>query len=679
MVMPPFPLDNIEPPIAPLGQMPVDPVMLIPMPPPRPVISDLDKWAKRKHNLFADELEGGPLRELCEYVHTIARQDKEYWKERDSRMRTDHDTFRLAQVSGSLGKDNKTEAELTAENAQMVTLPDPYLYVSKITNMIAGAGLQMHMPSSRTSNTQSAQDVENFCQWFWKELSDRQLYSGGTDPLRRLGAHGGLRGWMTILTMPNSEDDEFPYHIEFEDPLYVYPRFSRSTGGPIRVTRQYRLSALEARHEYPELVMLQDEGRYPDDQDVSIIGYYDSIYHFIMVEGREQANNQYELETLNRPMQHGLRDLEGRPQLPWIIVIPLGDLTAPSEGTTSTSTALYGPGILYGMHEVYNHINRAASMLLTNVAKSVDPASVTYIRAGSPAPEPIALTPGSRNYLIMDQHEVKLLDTAPNPGNLQPALEILTDRLNKATLPSVFYGESGSVTSGYGVSLLTNAAMDILRPYTRALEAAIRLMMRRVLEITYNVTRETHGSLQITAVTGVMQRQVSGIEFDPNKIIETGTRLDIKFGEVTPQDKAAAANYVTALVTAGILSRYDARVELGFADPLLMFQRQALESLLMDPMIAQQLGPLAAYNTDEELLLKAVQVKQEILNQQRMMEEQARQQGQPALRTSTLPTEAGERAGQVPQGQEPGATTQEGTDRNLANMLAMQGGSPPAV
>lgn len=665
----------------PIAQAPPQEVIVAP-PPPRPVISPLDRWSIMTFGKFADELEGNDLYDLTVYTEKLAADDKNFWRDRNHRMEQDQITFELTQPPGTLGDELKTKDEQIGGGNELITLPDPFLYTDKIVNMLSGAGISFHMPSTNLANTQASQKVTNYANWWWREFGDRSTYSGGTDPLRMMAHYGCLRGWITTLILPDSQDDEFPYRVEVEDPIYVYPRFSRSKL-PIRVTRQYTMTAMEAKSEYPESFELLND--YKDDDLVQIVAYYDSVYHFIIICGREYPQNgKRDLFTVSRPVQHGVKDMYGNPVIPWVIVVPKGNIggaKADSVSGSRNSTSLYGPGILYGMHEMYTEMSRLVSMLLTNVAKATDPPTVTMIANGAPAPEPLKLEPGSRNFLVMNQQDVKILDTAPNPGNLQPAITIIEDRLNKATLPSVFWGDSGSIQSGYGVGLLSNAAMDILRPYTKGLEAAIRLILRRMLEITYNVTSETHDSLRFDQHTGILGQTVANVEFDPLIISETGSRLDVKFGEVTPQDKAAAASYIIGLVGAGIVSRYTAREELGYEDPLLEFDRIALESNLQDPAVQAMIGPIAAIASDEELLKKVLQAKQ-MVDQMRAMQalppngapgDQVNQNGKGQMPNTAVPT-AVQNGNPQPESQNPAT---QAADANAASLMASMGGSQP--
>ena len=607
---------------------------------PEPVYhSMLDKWALTQFQKTADQVEGDELDQLTEQIRKWAKQDKDRDADRNTRMQFDQLSFDLAQAEAPLGDQHKTPGELKASMEELFNSSTAYIFPSKVTHMLAGAGLRMHMPATGTENTEATQKVENYARHYWKEQGDRIALSGGSDPVRMLAHHGTVRGWMTVLQMPKSSDSALPFLLEIEDPLYVHARFARGNAfGPLRVTRQYTLTALEARSEYPETeVLLKDYG---DDEAIEIIGYYDEIYHCILICGKDRTGNYQDRMLIGRPKKHEVVDFYGTPMNPWLIIKPLGDLSGATAEGGRRSSKMDGPSALFALHEIQANIDRLVSMMLTQAAKQTDPATVTTYREGQQAPEVLNLERGAHNYLLTDQkHEV--IDTAANPQNFMPLWQFLLGERDKVTLPSVFYGDSGGTNSGYQVGLLTNAAMDIIRPYAIAIELMVRMILRRMLEMSYHVTPKTHEFLPMQAQSGIIRQQVQSQQFDPRIIEKTGVMLTVKLGEITPQDRAATSAWVATMVNAGVISRHTARVEAGIDDPQLEFKRIALESLLMDPIIGQMLGPLAASMSDDELYLKGMAMRAQLQQQQALMApgEGARQAGMRQQPTNVLPTD----------------------------------------
>ena len=661
-------------PFAPGPAVPDDTVERMAPEPPASVFSELDRWAKRVHGKqFADELPESALFALGEHILELAERTKRFWRGRDDRMMADQEVFALQSRKPPLGKDHLKPEELEAQNAEMVTLPDPWLFCLKVENMIASAGVRINKPSQSLQTTQAAQMVENFLLWAWRKIGEQQRQSGGSSALQQLAHQGGLRGWMTVLVMPDSTHPHFPYRVDFEDASNVYPRFTKR--GIAYVLRCIKISVDEARYEYPEAESLLEQCE--SDEQVEVTGYYDSIYHAIII--RTPADTRRGHRVV-RPVRHEIVDLDGNNVNPWIIGVPLGDMRGPSK---EDSTWLYGPGLLYPVHEIYNLTNKLVSLLVNNIALTADPPALIKVKSGATIPEKIELTPGARNYLIWDQQEITVIDTAPNPGNLGPAMAIVADRNNKATLPSVAWGDAGSITSGYGVGMLSNAVNQVLQPYSESVLDMVTRILQRVMDIAYNITTKTRSTLAITTQASITGRTYSGVPFQPALIGETGNEIEVKLGQVTPQEKGAVAQYIMGLVQTGIISRYDALVELGYPDPLLVFQRKALETLLMEPGVAMSMGPMALTMSDEDFM-QAVYAKSEELKRQAMQQEEAlRQQGLGGLPNTAVPTTAqvgpNGRAGMPPQGQSAAEQGEAANNQAIAQLLATQGGSPPAL
>src|SRR3990167_6096480 len=620
--------------------------LLPPPPAPTPPAGDLDHWTMQQfEGRLADELEGGELEQLVSHVVEVARRDKKHWAGRDSRMRAEQEMFALAQNHGVLGHDHQSDDELEAMNAQTVTLNDPFVLSRKMAAMVSGAGITFNMPAMSLSATTAAQAVENYCLWFWEELRHQQMFSGGTDPLRLLAHYAVVRGWICALILPNATNPDFPYTVDLPDPMTCYPRFTNGKG-LARMTKQYCMTVLEARYEYPEAdAMLQ--GR-EDDDEVEIISYYDQVYQInLLTSGGSSVPNGASASAsmlIGQVYRHEVTDFSGRPVTPWTTIIPNGDLSG-TTGTAAKRTELYGPGCLFAIKGIYSHFCRLVAMSLTQVAKSVDPPMALFYRDGKAVPAEVVLEPGTTNYMLFGDSDIKPLMPTANPQDMQVLWAKFEDQMDRAGLPKTFYGHVLSGISGYTVNLLNAAANDNVQVYGEGVQEIVMLLLRRMLEITLRITSQTTGNIQYVAPQGFMQRRVAGQSFNPSIIQQTGVSVEVKLGAVTPANKAEIANYVLGLVGAGIIPRYDARVELGYKDPLLMFDRQSLESLVMNPQIAAILGPLSAAEGDPaELLVRAFQEFMNLAQQQQMQqanpEEAVRQAGNPPqLKTSTLPTE----------------------------------------
>lgn len=650
---------------------------------PPPFQSDLDTWTMARFQKLADQLEDEQLDELSTHLAEQAKRDKDLWSARDTRMRNDQTLFELSGgMVRPLGKENRTYEDLVATETQSYRSPIPWSFSTKMTAMLAGAGFRIHMAPAKLEDTSKAQQVENWCTYAWKEQASRMRLAGMADILWTLGHFGPLRGWMTVLMVPQSVGGEpVNQRWEIEDPIYVYPRFSLSApGGTLRVTRQYTLKALEAKAEYPEAAEMLQDSR--DDDEIECIGYYDANYHCILIQGGGAGAHQ-KRTLVGWPVRHGIKDIAGNPVNPWLIHVPLGNLAAPSE-RTQPSTALFGPGILHAVHESVNVLNRLISMVLNQVAKTTDPATVETIKRGDQVPPPLSIEHGDHN-VRFDGQEVKILDIAANPQNFQPLFTFLMDMIAKVTFPSVFYGAGGS--SGYDTGILQKAALDIVLPWSEGMQFMIEQMHRRMLEIAYWVTsgggdpaQATHGPMEMQAALTPGGRQVARQPFDPSILKETGVAVRATLGRILPQDRAAMTSFLTAMTSIGAMSPYTAMVENGIDDPEMEERRIVIAKFLAsNPVIGMIYAQAVANMSDDDKLQTAIQMANQI--QQAMAAQAAqnpgeamRQSGQTQQPTNVQPLALQAGAGQGTSNQQ-GAANAAGNSM-MAHMMAAAGGSP---
>lgn len=664
---------------------------------PRPVISPLDKWAKRRFQKYADELMGDELRDLEAYLLKLVEREQQRWRGRDERIREDRSVLSLRSPRGQgghphegiLGHQNKGKDEQEADNDEIYVSPEPWLFHLKVTNSLAGADFTLDVPSD-LANTDASQQIDNAIHAIMREWKARRINGGGSVPLRELAEHA-LDGWICVLIMPDSTRPRFPWRIKIVPATEVYPHWDGNDDELLRVFHRYELAAADARDEFPEAEDLL-EGR-EDDDPVTILAYYDLVYHCILLQGAGGGQGTQGFtshQMVKPPVPHGARDLDGEPWVPWIIRLPLGDMSHSLDTGGSRDTTLVGPGILYGMHDTYSTTCKVISLLLNNVARSDNPPSITYVNPSNPNTEPISLKKGARNYLAYDREKHEIIDSSPNPGNLQPLLQYLKEQADKATLPAVFYGNTLSGVSGYAINLLTSAAKDIMLPYIGALESTLQMLIRRMLELYVNVTAPAIGPLRVTVpAMDVTNHRTVQAEITPDLIRSVGVNVDVTWGQITPQDEAGISQVGTLLLQSGVISRYDLRKRLGIKNPLLTERRIILEMLRMNPAVQQAIGPLVFQMSDDQLLaqgFQVLQIQQQMAAQQQMPGEAGRQAGNPGqgvLPTSVLPLEmqAGTdgRAGMAPPAQNP-MDEAEGRQRDLlAQLLAGLGGSPPRI
>ncbi len=580
----------------------------------------LERWAKREYNTTPDQLmqdDDEQMTSLQEWMIARCKEAEHQWTGRTDRMKSDQAAYALHDRPGALGHDDKSRDEKKAQGIIDIVLPDHHIVPNKMVDMLVAPDLRYSLPAHRLVDTTSVQLVENFLTHCWNTLNKRAGRGAYGDFRRRIAHHLVLRGWSCILAMPDSSDDTLPYRVKCCDPINVFPA-ANGDGVWIRTFYKYDLSVSAALEEYPEAeTMLAD---FEETDMISCIAYYDVKWHCIALTGQSSNKSgrgaaRPTSTILMPPRPHGVTDLNNKPKLPWEIVLALGDLSG-DDGQTSgePDTTLVGPGILYALREMVDVMSMVFSMLLSQVARSTNPPTVDYIPRGAAIPAPLSQEPGASNYRE-GEGKVQILDTAPNPGNLQPVMQIGTDRINKAGMPPVTYGEGGSIQSGYGVGRLIDPALDRLTGFKQGLIYAIGGVMQRILEITGTITAQTHQSLPMATRQGLLG-QSRGADFDPKLVMVSGAEVDVLFGEVTAQDRAALVAWLMPAVQANVIDRHTAREELGYQDPLLMAQRVAMQDVMENPAAALLLGKMSAFGSDEELLMFLNQLNQQLQAQQ---------------------------------------------------------------
>lgn len=675
---------------SPMGAMPPQLVALLAALGPQmgqqqPIVSQLDRFTLKNYGVMADQAPDAAMDDLLGLIRKIANSHRTHWQARNDRIVLDDDYYNLKRPEGGSVEGLKTD-EQAAQNAEIVISPLPRLVVDKLVAMLAGADWPIEVPARTADGTAQAQKIENLLIWFTQTLS-RQVGRGGGESLKRKVAMSGvLTGWMTALMLPDPENKRFPWRVELEDPCVVFPTFGRD--GVDFVTRQLTMEVSEARNNYPEAEEMLDN--YDDDTLVNVVGYYDKTYRYILIEG--QGIHEDDSQMVLRPVRHHCQTLEGDALCPWIIHLPNGRgfrgvrrMMNGSGGGQVNDTASVGVGALYAMRDSYDLLNKIASQLATNVARDANPAIIQFLQ---PNQEPTEITtePGGRSYMVFQRNSFEVIKTTPSPGDLQPLIQMVTDWLQKATLPSVFWGDGSGGLSGFAVGLLTNAAKDVLLAYADGMVQFLNMLYERCL-VTL-LTAYDMGVPPVTITRRIDQgRLVGGTQILPQDIMSVGTEVDVQFQDLTPADRASAVQTEMAATTARLHSRETAMREIGVQDTELEKARIDLDAMMADPVIAAQMADLRMQNPGISVwdqLVQAHRIKMELLQQQ-MAAQQAEQNGgqapppKPGMPAQTLPSQMQPAGANVPPGREDaGQQQQRAGNQVTAQLLATQGGSQPA-
>ena len=609
--------------------------------------SPLDHWAKSEWDMDASMAFFMHQKELIDHIIEMADEDKEYWQPSKDEMLDDQ---RFWEVGSRRGESHwRTQEGAETEDIQVsevVELNDGFLAVDKLSSMMSAEdlwGLDV-LPKAKgdmpgvgvpapdginqmpISYEDAAQAIENMLRWADDELNDKHVLQLNSPMAYTEAYYALLRGWLCGMIIPNPQDAEVPWSYVIEDPLFVYPRYSRS--GLIRVFHRYEITVLEARDEFPESIDFFVDRE--DEEEVEVITYYDDRYRTTLVTDMVKTNISGSLIHDGRVVyplvEHGYVDIKGRPINPWIIVTPKGTPTrrrAPNKLSPNTKDVVkyIGIGILRPIKDMITKLEKLASQIHTEVAKDANPASVDYYRDGSSPPEPADLGVGGHNFRIMDEQKLEIIESTAMSPDTQALLTMYSDRIQRGTVPPVLYGSGMNAQSGYMVNLLSQAAKDVLRPYLEAIRAFRRMKYRRMLEMYASIGSQFAGPLNVRSTDPQSgQTYSAGAIVTPEMIIANGVHVEVTYEEITPRDTFNIMTSVIGGLNAGLVPLFDAMKMIGIKDPNQGLVRLGKGIAYKDPMFQRALAEVSIQESGTSLEKKAWMLMMMQIQQQQQME-----------------------------------------------------------
>lgn len=652
------------------------------------IMSPLDRWSWREKRKPADQLTPEELPELYDFILRTSEALVRSWKPRDDRML---DSQKFWEVGSRYAEMNKGKGEAKAavdeeQEGETMELNDGYLTVDKITSMGAGANWEMEVPPGKTGLEDVAQDIENMLRWAEDQLDRKYSLSLHGKLIRDEMHFAALRGWITGMIVPNPKDAMLPWTYLLEDPLFVYPRYAGED--LIQVVHKYSTSVLEAQslYEGAQSYLMEKD----DDDQVEVLSYYDPIYKICLLvdAGYDPAIPYHTDSVVLQPLtRHGYVDFTGKPINPWIIVTPRG---APTRRFSSMSgskshqeaVAYIGLDVLYPIKNIIIQYEKLLAMMLTEVAKGVNPPRVIFFD-GFNKPEELDLGVGATNYMVMHSQDAKILESTAMKPDAEPILGVIQDRIQRGSIPSVLYGQAGFAMAGYAINLLTQGAQDVMQPLLSGVQRYRELRFQRMLEMYVNIGWQFAGPLQFGATDPISGRKYASAKFiSPEMILANGVRVDVSYDTVTPRDAVPLMQAAIGANQAGILPLYDAMKDYaGIKDPKAAMRRLAEGMNYQDPLVQKHLARKAGMESGNEDLRTAVVAAMWEEQMMMMMQQQMAAQGGEGSAPGA-PNAAG---GQVGPGLEASPPANQDPVTSAANQAANvsaalnvgNGGTPP--
>lgn len=511
-----------------------------------------------------------------EQVQSRIEKAVQYWSFRDQRQDEDEALYNLALETSGVEVEDELSGEVVVKNT-------PYVAVQKVAAIVGSERPTLQLVAPSPDKVKQAEQVEEMVRWLWEEWDRawRRSLHGGL--FHDLAHYLALRGWGAIRLSydPEANRGEPPVRIELVDPRFVYPIPGAKGLRYVAVRRRtYAGEVLDLFGEEAQKVLQEME----DDEPVTLEAYYDDWWHAVLVEGK----------WIKEPTAHEYGFV------PWVIVISGGAPLRASERDPDGWTKNVGPSIFHGIKQAYRQVNKLLSQLATEVARMANPAVIWYLDPDEKdEPRQIDLAPGGTTYAIAPKERIEVIRTSPNPSDLGPLLQALVEDVNRASLPPVLWGVAGPETSGFAISMLSQAARDAIQPVVLAMEQAVEDVSERALTLIKQFHTEPVGIV----VRDRRGRWVAGRSVEPTLLEETGTRVRASYRDLSPKDRAAFAQLAALLTDKRLVSLRTAREQfLGLDNPDLENERVLEELIFTDEEILKEyLTPLALARFSPEL------------------------------------------------------------------------------
>lgn len=682
---------------SPLLSPPRPPIQMMP---PR-ITSALDQWAMKNYNTTADQLPENNIDDLQKHILELAENDVEFWKPRNDRMMQSQRLWEVGKRrAGTLTPKNPISAfthtsrddiEKDTLGGDDVELNDGYLIVDKLTAMISSAQWGMDVPPRAVEVTDKAQAIEDLLRHIDREMDARYGLALNGTRIRDEAHFACLRGWICGLVVPNPEDPAFPWTDVLEDPLLVYPRYSRNR--LVRVIHRYTITALEAKDEFPDAMDFLIN--HDDEEEMEVTGYYDDTYKCILLASAGSGITQARAGGAGNPnmptgssyitlqplQRHGYKDIDGKPINPWIIVTPRGTPTKRynTYGKTSSTDkedmiSMIGLDVLHPIKEMILHLEKLASLQLTEIHKGVDPPVIIHFD-GVNKPEKLDLGISGENYMVTGAQDARIFETTSMRPDAEPFLTLINDRIQKGTLPAATFGQSNGAMAGYAISLLSQAAQDVVKPLLDGVKLFRMLRYRRLLEMYVTIGAQFAGPMTFPSMDRQNdQMYTGGGMLTAEDIQANGVYVEVTYDDVLPRDRAGLVQAAIAGSQSGLISVYTAMKDwIGIKNPKQEIQRVLEDLNYRNPAMQQVLAQIAAERSGSDILREAAAR----LQQQQLAAQQAAQAAQQGGQGGQQGGQGGQQSpisnmnsADVPSNQQVGNGNQGGTPANVNPVLA---------
>lgn len=558
-----------------------------------------------------------------------AREGREFWRERDERIRKDYDLYHLTYDSAIFGDRDAT----ILGGVVIHKRTQPNTLVNLITSLATAKNdkvqTEMEPRSDGDEYQDAAQDSEDFVLYSRECDEDRWLETQvGEMPLPRkeagLAALEGGFGWTWHIA---AEDEEHPIQYELVPLSQLY-----DVGHAC--TRQYTLPLGKARrlHENVRKAYPLEDKTWSATEMVRIIVHMDNdgVYKSIVWEDAAGTSRSRVKGIAGPSLDGTLLDQDGE-SLQWIQkpervnfgfrgynYLVWGGTPAETMHDSNSVNNLVkfkGYGVLTMLRKTFRLMDLFISAVATGALRSVDPPWVLYSdnsNKGS-AKRPDTRPNAFNRYDREDKLEPMALSVSQQPDSMN-LMNSLIAELQEIQSPAL-QGAGG--VSGIAQQLSTDqAAQQTVAPIIDAMEKWYSLMhkQRLILALRYSIDgkyNKDDDDNELTLFEKFPKRSYKPATFgsygelNPKDIQKSGVRVKVRYINRNTQEEMAIAQMVTQLQGAHLMSQETALRRMGVKDPKAEIQRIFTDGAFMEPQVLKAVVETAVYESGNAQLIAA--------------------------------------------------------------------------
>jgi hypothetical protein len=541
----------------------------------------------------------------ADWIITNGDELYDFWGERNDVFEDDEAYYYLMsnqQVVDSGGDTAQDDTDNVGNATDVLTLNDPKVFADKTINMMASQEPLNNCPMYDPGVKDAAEKVMNLCQW-WRDQANRRWMNRLHAPLSRDEHwYSCVRGWIVGRVTWNQDDEEYPWNYSLIDPANIYPRIGNN--GIRYVIHIYEATASEILSEFDyddDLTKRVEDALRGDAEEIDmkaefkVYGYYDDHVHQLVINGKSIKEDE------EAQLDYGFN--------PFIITPVAGAPVRATPWSKTNYTSRMGESLFVAIKDTWKKLEKVVSSIITEINKLPNPPVVIYTDAnGVIQQKQISFDAGATNYMIVDREKMEVLHTSRDALELlNPLLNFLADRISKASLPPVLYGDNNTMLSGFAVSLLSAGARDVVFPRIRAAEHYRSMVFEKMLKLYIKF-----GDLlpePVRMIVSDADGEYAGMrrmdQITPEEVKSVGTFIEVSYRSLAPQDKMAMAQLANMLVQGKIISLDTARGPefIGLENPRMENSKVIGEMAYLNEDVIKAIIPYALQQTDPKLAL----------------------------------------------------------------------------